>query len=63
MELQLDESQAALLQEVLDRAYRDLRFEIGDTDSRDYKRELMEREQALRAILDRVGGPLPDADR
>ena len=61
MDLHLDESQTELLRQVLDSTYRDLRYEIADTDLSQFKQQLKEREAALRAILDMVGGPLPDA--
>lgn len=57
--LHLDDEQAELLQEVLDRAFRDLRYEIVGTDRSEYKRQLREREAVLRSILDLAGGPLP----
>jgi hypothetical protein len=60
MEIRLDPEQVELLREVLDGAYRDLRYEVADTDRADYKRNLRAREEQLRAILDLVGGPLPD---
>jgi hypothetical protein len=60
LQLHLDEQQAELLQEILDRAFRDLRYEIVGTDRSEYKRQLREREAVLRSILDLSGGPLPD---
>jgi len=61
MDLRLDDSQTELLRQVLDSTYRDLRYEVADTDVSQFKQQLRERETALRAILDMVGGPLPDA--
>jgi hypothetical protein len=61
MNLQLDAAQAELMREVLDSAFRDLRYEVADTDNSRYKRQLRDREQALRELLDLVGGPLPDS--
>jgi hypothetical protein len=60
MNLHLEPEQAELLREILDSAYRDLRYEVADTDNSEYKRQLRERERALRDLLDLVGGPLPD---
>jgi hypothetical protein len=60
MNLHLEPGQETLLREILDSTYRDLRYEVADTDNSEYKRRLREREQALRALLDQVGGPLPD---
>jgi hypothetical protein len=60
MNLQLDSTQMGLLREILDSAFRDLRYEIADTNNSRYKQQLREREEALSALLDLVGGPLPD---
>ena len=60
MNLLLDEPAAAMVRDVLDAAYRDLKFEIADTDNSTFKAELRERESTMRAVLDSLGGPLPD---
>lgn len=60
MNLQLDTAQVGLLREILDSAYRDLRYEQADTDNSEYKRMLRERQHALADLLELVGGPLPD---
>ena len=36
------------------------RNEIADTSVSSYKQQLKERESAMRALLDKVGGPRPD---
>ncbi|MDH4148676.1 MAG: hypothetical protein OEY23_26280 [Acidimicrobiia bacterium] len=59
MKLELDDSQVEMLREILDRTYRDLRYEISDTDNSIFKRGLRERETAVALLLDRLGGPLP----
>ncbi|MBI2705959.1 MAG: hypothetical protein HYX32_11825 [Actinobacteria bacterium] len=59
MDLHLTDDDAGLLQEVLSGAFRDLRFEIADTDNHEFKHRLKAREAALKAILDQVGGLLP----
>jgi hypothetical protein len=59
MTLQLEPAQVDLLREILDSAFRDLRYEVADTDNSTYKAELRDRERAMRALLDLVGGPLP----
>jgi hypothetical protein len=59
-ELQLEQHEVELLREVLDSAYRDLRYEIADTSVSSYKQQLKERESAMRALLDKFGGPRPD---
>jgi hypothetical protein len=61
MNLELTSEQGALLREILDGVYRDLRYEIADTDNSQYRATLHERERAISALLDLVGGPLPDA--
>jgi hypothetical protein len=60
MNLQLDSAQVALLREILDSTFRDLRYEVADTDNSEYKQQLRERERELSELLDLVGGPLPD---
>ena len=59
MHLDLDTAQVELLREVLDSTYRDLRYEIADTDNSVFKTHLRQREQALQTLLAMVGGPLP----
>ena len=61
MDLTLSDDQVALLREVLDQTYRDIKFEIADTDTRGYKAALKARESELVAVLAMFGGPLPDA--
>lgn len=61
MKLELDDAQSSLLREILDHSFRDLRYEIADTDKVAFKRDLVVREETLRAILDQMGGPLPDS--
>lgn len=60
MDLRLDDAETELVREVLDHAYRELSYEIADTDSSAFKAQLKDRRVVLRSILDRVGGPLPD---
>ena len=60
MNIELDESQAELLREVLDSAFRDLRYEVADTDNSSFKAGLRAREDVLASILSQLGGPLPD---
>lgn len=59
MHLDLDDDQAALLRELLDEAYGDLRYEIADTDNSQFKAKLRTRKEDLAALLDMVGGPIP----
>jgi hypothetical protein len=59
MDLHLSDDDAGLLRELLSSAYRDLRYEIADTDNHAYKQGLKDREAKLKAILDQLGGLLP----
>ncbi len=59
MELRLDTDQTALLREVLESTWRDLRYEIADTDNPAFKRQLKQREQLLRSILERLSSAVP----
>ena len=61
MHLDLTDDQAGLLRQVLDGAYRELRYEIADTDNSEFKAGLRQREAQLGTLLELVGGPLPDA--
>lgn len=58
MHLDLDDDQAALLRQLLDEAYRDLRYEIADTNNSKFKEHLRQRKAQLSGILDMVGGPV-----
>ncbi len=62
MRLELDETAEALLRELLDSAYRELKGEIAHTDNSTFKRQLRDRERTLTELLDKLGGPLPDRD-
>lgn len=61
MDLQFDQEELDLLREVLDAAYRDIRYEVADTNVSTFKDELRQREAAIGAILEKVGGPLPSS--
>lgn len=60
MQLDLDDDQRVLLRDILDQAYRDLRYEIADTDNSEFKAGLRVREAKLADLLEMVGGPLAD---
>ncbi len=60
MNIELDDQQSEILREVLDSAFRDLRYEVADTDNTVYKEGLRSREAVLSSILSKLGGPLPD---
>jgi hypothetical protein len=59
MDLHLSDDDAGLLRELLSNAFRDLRYEIADTDNHEYKQGLKDREARLKTILDQLGGLLP----
>ena len=61
MHIDLTDEAAALLREILNSTVRDLSHEIADTDNSGFRAELRDRRDAVRGILDAVGGPLPDA--
>ena len=57
LHVDLNDEEKELLSEVLDSYIGDLRYEIGDTDSKDYRDRLKAKEQLLkkiRASLDNV---------
>jgi hypothetical protein len=55
MQLELNQGEAELVQRVLTNYLGDLRMEIRDTDSYDFRQGLKEDEQSLRSILERFG--------
>jgi len=52
--LELDEREAELLREVCNEALSELRAEIVRTESADFRRDLKDREAALKSLLDRL---------
>lgn len=48
-----DEDQEAL-REFLERYYHDLRIEIANTDDREFRRHLKQKEEVMRALIDRL---------
>jgi hypothetical protein len=60
MNLELTDDEAVLLRRVLDGAYRDLRQEVAHTDSPAFRRDLRADEELVLAMLDRIGGILPN---
>ncbi len=52
--MELNAAEAEVLKEVLETAVSDLRMEIADTDSMDYREKLKERKQALQRIVEAV---------
>ena len=58
MQINLDDGDAEIMRDVLDHTLRELRMEISQTDNHRCKRDLKEREERIRGLLDQVGGPL-----
>jgi hypothetical protein len=55
LSLTLSAEERDLLQEVLRETISDLRMEIADTDSHDYRTRLHAREDLLKGLLQRLG--------
>lgn len=55
MNLEISGAEAAILRETLASAVSDLRMEVVDTEEQGLREELKAREQALLAVLDRLG--------
>ena len=63
IQIELEPAEARVLEAVLDNYLSDLRMEIADTDSMDFREELKARKAVLRRILTVIGGrPGPDDD-
>jgi hypothetical protein len=60
VQLELTDAEATLLRELLDQTCRDLSYEIADTDNSTYRAGLRDRRDAMRKMLDAVGGPVAD---
>jgi hypothetical protein len=60
MQINLTGEEHALLAELLDNDYRDLKEEIGKTEDYNFQAMLRAREQMLLGILQKVGGPSAD---
>ncbi|MGD2067514.1 MAG: hypothetical protein PVI57_02420 [Gemmatimonadota bacterium] len=56
VDLKLDADEAELLRQVLRDYLSDLRMEIADTDSLDYRDRLKDRKQRLRGIAEKLEG-------
>lgn len=55
MELKLTGAETTILRETMEKAVDDLLREIANTDSREFRGRLMEREEVIRGILARLG--------
>ncbi|MGQ0433470.1 MAG: hypothetical protein ACT452_13795 [Microthrixaceae bacterium] len=58
MHLELTDEEADLLRQILDITVKDLSPEIANTDNANYRRGLIDRREHVRAVLDRLGGPM-----
>jgi len=56
IELDLSEAEARILAETIEAVLSDLRMEIADTDSMDYREMLKGHKQALQKVLEQLGG-------
>ncbi len=54
-QLDLDANEAALLKETLDSAVSELGYEIADTDSKDYRDGLKEKQALLKGLVAKLG--------
>lgn len=54
MELTLTDAEGTILRETLEKAVDDLLREIANTDSREFRERLNEREEIVRGILERL---------
>jgi len=54
--LELSPDEAEVLTEVLSTYVSDLRMEIADTDSKDYRDKLKKKEELLKNVIARLGG-------
>ncbi|HEX7284880.1 MAG TPA: hypothetical protein VF532_01790 [Candidatus Angelobacter sp.] len=56
MDLQLTSTEEELIKEILEESYRELLMEIARTDHREFRHDLREREQVLKALLNKLSG-------
>jgi len=59
VQLHLEPTEAEILRMVLESYLSDLRMEIANTDSMDYREKLQERKSTLRKIVNEMGQELP----
>lgn len=56
MQVDLTGEEREILQTVLESYLSDLRMEISNTDSKDFREMLKQRKEVVRKVLDAVGG-------
>lgn len=59
LELDLTDEELDILRQVLDDALSDLRMEISDTDSLDFREMLKRRKAAITRVLEAIGAGEP----
>lgn len=60
-QLTISPGDAAILREVLESAFQELKREIWHTDSREYRAALKDREAAIERLLQALPSPVPRA--
>lgn len=55
IQLDIDEAGVAILREVLDSARSDLKYEISNTDSKDYREQLRVKQALLEKVIEQLG--------
>jgi hypothetical protein len=61
MQVEFTDTEMELMRKLLDGEMRDLSVEIADTDNSRFRDELRAHRDAVGALLDKFGGPLPDS--
>lgn len=56
MALQLSDQEVVALREILERYLPELRIEVANTDDRDYRKYLKQKEAIMKDLLTRLGG-------
>jgi len=62
IEIELSDTEMRILAEILETAYSDLRMEIANTDSKDFRDMLKERKAVIAKALDAMGRPVITAE-
>jgi hypothetical protein len=52
--LELTDEEREAMRDFLERYYHDLRIEIANTDDREFRRSLKQREAVMKALIDRL---------
>ncbi|HSG80616.1 MAG TPA: hypothetical protein VLC48_00080 [Gemmatimonadota bacterium] len=62
IQIELSDTEMRILAEILETAYSDLRMEIANTDSKDFRDMLKERKAVIAKALDAMGRPVVTAE-